>query len=50
MSPRRLYLVKGRCPFTGSLGEWFWAADAAAARRACCERFGLQALTVEGEK
>lgn len=48
MKTRRLFLVRGFDPFTGPVGDYFWAASRAAAESAFFGRFGLRALSVEG--
>ncbi len=48
MKRSRLFLVRGFDPFTGPVGEYFWAATRTAAEAAFFGRFGLRASSVEG--
>jgi len=50
MTRERLFLVRGFDPFTGPVGDYFWAATRAAAEAAFFGRFGLQPFSVEVEK
>jgi len=48
MKRSRLFLARGFDPFTGPVGEYFWAATRAEAEAAFFGRFGLRAVSVEG--
>lgn len=48
MKRARLFLARGFDPFTGPVGEYFWAATRAEAEAAFFGRFGLRAVSVEG--